>query len=334
VTESSNALRWDGGPGHYEVWYLTLTDPATGIGVWLRHTLLAPLHGPAEGALWLVAMAPDGDRFARKRTFPAAGLEADARPFRLTLGGADLTDRGAAGAIGSDAAWELSWQPRLAPYAFVHPLLARAGVAETELVLPHADLQVSGTVRIGGRRLELDGARGGQAHLWGTRHAARWAWVHCNDLRGADGAPRPDTFVDAVSVHVERLGRSVGPSTPVVGRFRGEDFVATDPVALVRARSRFGLSTWRLEARAGRRRIAAEIDAPRATLAGVTYHDPDGRPAYCYNSEVASMRLTVWDRAARGRAGWTLRDELVADGRAHFEYGQRASVPNVDLLLT
>jgi hypothetical protein len=276
VTDSSNALRWDGGPGHYEVWYLTLTDPATGIGVWLRHTVLAPLDGPAEGALWLVATAPDGDRFARKATFPAAGLEADSRPFRLTLGEADLTDRGAAGAIGSDAAWELSWEPRLAPYAFVHPLLARAGVAETQLVLPHADLEVSGTVRIGGRRLELDGARGGQAHLWGTRHAARWAWTHCNDLRDPEGAPRPDTFVDAVSVHVARLGRVMGPITPVVGRFRGEDFVATGPVALVRARSRFGLSTWRLEARAGRRRIAAESDAPRATLAGVTYHDPTG----------------------------------------------------------
>ena len=68
---SANALRWDGGPGHYEVWYVTLTDPASGIGVWLRHTLLAPVDGPAECALWLVAMAPDGDRFARRATFPA-----------------------------------------------------------------------------------------------------------------------------------------------------------------------------------------------------------------------------------------------------------------------
>jgi len=330
---SANALRWDGGPGHYEVWYVTLTDPASGIGVWLRHTLLAPVDGPAECALWLVAMAPDGERIARRATFPASDLEARDDPFALTLAGADLSDRGAAGAIAPDLTWELSWEPRLAPYAFVHPLVERAGVAQTELVLPHADLAISGTVTLGGRLLELNGARGGQAHLWGTRHAARWAWTHCSDLRGPDGEPRRDTFVDAVSVYVERMGRELGPSTPVVGRFRGADFTATDPVALVRARSRFGLSTWHFEARDGARRLVGEVDAPRETLAGVTYHDPDGRPAYCFNSEVASMRLSVWDRTARGRFGWTLRDSLSAEGRAHFEYGQRQSVAGSDRLL-
>jgi hypothetical protein len=329
---SANALRWDGAPGHYEVHYLTLTDPASGIGVWIRYTLRAPLDGRPECALWLLAMAPDGDRFARRETFPATELEAHDDPFRLCVAGADLSDRGAAGSV-DGGAWELSWEPRLRPYEFVHPLVRRAGVAQTELVLPHADLVVSGTVRLGERTLELDGARGGQAHLWGTRHAARWAWTHASDLHGADGVARPDTFVDAVSVYAERLGREIGPSTAVVGRFRGEDFTATDPVALVRARSRFGLSTWRLEARAGKRRIAAEVDAPRETLAGVTYHDPDGRPAYCYNSEVASIRLSVFDRTARGRFGWVLRDTLVGHGRAHFEYGQRASVPGVELLL-
>jgi hypothetical protein len=332
---SANALRWDGAPGHYEVHYVTLTDPRSGIGVWIRYTLHAALDGGggrAECALWLLAMARDGDRFARKAAFPATELEAHDDPFRLRLAGADLSDRGAAGRV-ADGAWELSWEPRLRPYEFVHPAVRRAGVAQTELVLPHADVVITGTVRLGDRVLALDGARGGQAHLWGTRHAARWAWAHCNDLRTTDAEPRPDTFVDAVSVYVERLGRQLGPSTPVVGRFRGDDFVATDPLALVRARSRFGLSTWRFEARAGRRRVVAEVDAPRETLAGVTYHDPDGRPAYCYNSEVASMRLSVWDRIARRRSGWTLRDTLVSDGRAHFEYGQRTPVADVELLL-
>ena len=45
------------------------------------------------------------------------------------------------------------------------------------------------------------------------------------------------------------------------------------------------------------------------------------------------MRLSVWDRTARGRFGWTLRDSLSADGRAHFEYAQRQPVAGIDLLL-
>jgi hypothetical protein len=329
----ANDLRWDGRPGRHEVWSVTLNDPRSGIGVWIRHTIHAPADGAPECALWLIATAPDGDRFARRATFPIGVLEASSSPFRLCLGGADLSDRGAAGAI-DDGAWELSWEPRLAPYEHVHPLVGRSGMAQTGLVLAHADLEVSGTLRLDQRTLELDRARGAQAHVWGTRHPARWAWAHGNDLRGLDGEPRPDTFLDAISASVERAGRELGPVTPVVGRFAGADFVATDPLALVRARSRFGLGTWRVEARDGARKVVGEIDAPPGTLAGVTYRDPDGRAAYCYNSEVASMRLFVWDRVARGRFGWMLRDTLLTDGRAHFEYGQRAAVPDLELLLT
>src|SRR3954470_12178432 len=156
----ANDLRWDGRPGHYEVWYITLTDPASGIGVWLRYTLNAPVDGPGgkpESALWLLAMAPDGDRFARKATFPAEGIDASTDPFRLCLGGADLSDRGAAGAV-EDGAWELSWDPRLGPYEHVHPLARRTGIAQTVLVLAHADLEIFGTLRLHERTLELAGA--------------------------------------------------------------------------------------------------------------------------------------------------------------------------------
>jgi hypothetical protein len=46
-------------------------------------------------------------------------------------------------------------------------------------------------------------------------------------------------------------------------------------------------------------------------------HDPDGRPAYCYNSEVAAISVSFSYRTARGHVGWTLR----------------ASVSDVELLL-
>ena len=53
-------LRWDGKPGHYEVYYLSATDPASGIGLWIRYTMVAPLPDTGREAtcsLWLMAMA-------------------------------------------------------------------------------------------------------------------------------------------------------------------------------------------------------------------------------------------------------------------------------------
>ena len=47
---SANALRWDGGPGHYEVYYVTLTEPETGVGVWIRYTMVAPLPSARKEA--------------------------------------------------------------------------------------------------------------------------------------------------------------------------------------------------------------------------------------------------------------------------------------------
>jgi len=323
-----NVLQWDGTPGHYEVYYLSATDPASGIGLWIRYTMVAPMAGEATCSLWFMAMDPAGEvRVGRKVSYPVDQMVGEPDPFRLTIGDSELSDRGMAGGF-EDVRWELRWEPSR-PYEHVHPLLRRGRVAKTVLTLPHADLSVDGTVSFGGRELELVGARGGQAHLWGSKHANRWAWVHCNDFPGHEGS-----FVDGVSVFVPRFGREIGPSTPVVGRFGDEDFVANGPVAVVRAPSTFGLTSWRFEAAERKRRIVCEVDAPRPSLVGVTYYDPDGDLAYCYNSEAATMRVRVFDRAWPGRLPWLLRDTLESDGRAHFEYAQREPVAGLELLVT
>ncbi|MBI5103688.1 MAG: hypothetical protein HZB46_01620 [Solirubrobacterales bacterium] len=328
----ANVLQWDGTPGHYEVHYLTCTDPATGWGLWIRYTMRAPLDGPAEAHLWFLAMRADGRRVARKATLPIDALTAEPDPFRLRIGEAELRDDGAGGEV-DGARWDLRWSSALPPAEHVHPLLRRLKVAKTVLVLPQPKLAVSGTVSFEDVTIDLDGVHGGQAHLWGSKHAARWAWAHCGDFRTHEGGPVDgQTFVDGVSVVVPRFGREVGPSTPVVGRFLGEDFRATSPATVLRSPSRFGLTSWHCEAVDGKRKAVIEVDAPRESLAGVTYHDPDGDLAYCYNSEVASMRVGILDKRARGRFGWVLRDTLVADGTAHFEYAQRSPVSGVELL--
>jgi hypothetical protein len=235
------------------------------------------------------------------------------------------------GALG-DAAWDLRWTPSDRAYAPVNPLLHRVGLASTAFVVPHADLSVDGSLTVGGERLELSEARGAQAHVWGSKHARSWAWLHCNDLQTLGGEPVPGTFVEGVSATVPRLGREIGPNTPFVARIGGKEFNSTSPPRLLANRSSYALTGWRFEAVDGGRKLIGEVDASRDQLAGVTYHDPDGEPAYCYNSETATLHLHVYERA-RQVGAWAHRQTLVAPGRAHFEYAQRSPVPDIELVI-
>ena len=333
---NANALRWQGQAGHYEVYYLTATDPRTGVGIWIRYTMLAPLDGvgePATCSLWFSAMDPNAhSTLARKASFAIDQMRAASGPFELRIGDALLTDERMRGEF-EDVAWDLSWTPAQRAYEHVHPALARLGVAKTVLVLPHADLSIDGSVTIAGERLELSATPGAQAHLWGSKHAGSWVWAHCNDLRTVDGERVLDSFIDGVSVMVPRLRRQIGPSTPVVGRLHGSDFTSTSPTRVIANHSTFALTGWRFEAFDGRRKLVGEVDSYRDQIVGVTYHDPDGDPAYCYNSETATMRLHVYERA-RQVGGWRLRETFVSHGRAHFEYGQRSPVPDIELRVT
>lgn len=330
-----NDLQWNGKPGHYEVYYLTFTDPATGVGFWIRYTMVAPLPGAGEAtcSLWLCAMDPtdSGRNVGVKTSLPVASLSARTDPFHLHIGDAWLGDHGMDGAIeidGTRYAWELEWHPSLPAVGHVHPVLRAAKLAKTVLFLPHPDLEVGGKVWLGERRFDISAARGGQAHLWGAKHASRWAWAHCNDFAADGGAARPGTFVDGVSVFVPRFGRELGPNTPVVARVDGVDFDSIGPVAVQRNRSEFDLEGWRFEATHGGLRVNGTVTARREDLVGVTYHDPDGDLAYCYNTEIADMLLEAFRRQS-GR--WRQTGEFRADGRAHFEYAQRTPIEAIPL---
>jgi hypothetical protein len=108
-----NALRWDGQRGHYEVYYLSLTDRRSGCGIWIRYTMVAPLDGRQPTAsLWRMAMDPPGvgPLLGRKATWLVDALTATSQPFEVRIADALMNARGAAGAF-EDVEWELRWKP-------------------------------------------------------------------------------------------------------------------------------------------------------------------------------------------------------------------------------
>ena len=294
---NANVLQWDGGPAHYEVYYLSVTDPRSATGLWIRYTMRSPLKGAGECSLWFMAMDRDGSRFARKATYPIEELVAEPDPFRLTLAGADLSDRGMAGGFEDVVVGALVGAVAAGGRARPPAAAARGHRQDDPRARPSGPRGLGhGALRRArarpGRRPRRPGAPVGlQARLRAGRGRTP------TTCAASEGEPRPGAYLDGVSVFVPRFGRELGPSTPVVGRFGGDDFRSTSPLHVTRNPSRFGLTTWHFEARDGKRKVVGEVDAPRDSLVGVTYHDPDGDLAYCYNSEVASMRLNfVWDR--------------------------------------
>src|ERR687883_473864 len=111
MAQNPNVLQWDGDPGHYEVYYVSLTDRGSGCGAWIRYTMVAPLDGEATCSLWYMAMDPGAPEtvIGRKQSRPADDLSAQADPFELRIEDAVLSDTGMSGAF-EDVSWDLRWE--------------------------------------------------------------------------------------------------------------------------------------------------------------------------------------------------------------------------------
>ncbi|MEV6785250.1 hypothetical protein [Streptomyces sp. NPDC051098] len=309
------APRWRGEPGRTEVWYTTVTDPATGTGLWLHHELTAPADGSEPYAHGWAAVFPKGEPVRHARFGPGKwaggehGFSADgisAVPGRLTgsAGGMrwDLTEQAADTPLFTFPRW--SWRRPLLPAA---------------QILPAARASYGGTVSYGSTTLQLAGAPGASARIYGHGNAHRWAWLHA-DLGGGDVLE----IVTAVSRRpgLRRLPPLVFLRLRRAGRTwpRRAERSAVGWCGLGRFRSQIGLPTWTVTGRAGLRRIRVEVTQPDERTLALGYTDPDGAQAVCRNSERADAHVLL-ERWWWG--GWRTEREWHLDGTAHAEVGTR-----------
>lgn len=308
------APRWRGTPGRTEVWYTTLTDPATGTGLWLHHEVTAPADGSGPYAHGWAAVFPKGSPVRHARFGPVpwtagdAGFTADgvrAVPGRLT---------GTAGAL----SWDLAEQATDTPlftfprWSWRRPLLPAAQI------LPAARATYDGTFASEDGTLELAGAPGASARIYGHGNARRWAWLHA-DL--GDGAVLE--IVAAVSTRPGLRGlpplvflrlRRGGRTWP-----RRPERSAVGWAGVLRFRADIGLPTWTVTGRAGLHRIRVTVTQPEDGTLALEYTDPDGSRATCRNCERADVdvRFDRWWGRWRPDATWHL------DGTGHAEVGTR-----------
>jgi hypothetical protein len=330
-TEHDNQRRWDGQRrGHYEVWYLTLNDPGSRDGYWIRYTLEAPLDGQGEpyAQLWFARFdasgAGQGGTFGINRKLPIASFAApppgSSEPFSVSVGGNRLGHDSARGALSGDghsAEWDLRWTPATKTlHQFPKFLYRRGGLAQTTVLTPNVNVSISGTITVDGKRFELRDAPGGQTHLWGKKHAYSWGWGHCNAFDDVPGAA-----FEVLAVRLQRRGMLLPPLTIATLWLDGEE-IALERIeqALVAPAPAMGTGRFRFTARGLFERLDGEFSCRPDDLVRASYHDPDGEPSFCHNTCIGDLRLTL-SRRVRGR--WRESARLVAPRRGHFEVAGR-----------
>jgi hypothetical protein len=334
------APRWRGQPGRLEVWYTTLTDPSTGTGLWLHHELVAPAEGgdpyahgwaaifPPDGAPELARFGPEpwhsGAEDPASAVFSAAGVVMKPTTLRGSAGPGrrpPQTPRGAGpggepsnGQAPSRISWDLTADGGGAPlFTFPRWAWEREALPGAQIV-PVPSAEFHGTLSYGRRTLELAGAPGATAHIYGHGNPLRWAWLHA-DLGGGD-------VCEVVAATSTRPGFNRLPPLPLVRlRVGGWDWPPGDPLARsARFVARIGLPTWSVLGAAGDRRIRIRVTQPAERTLAVHYTNPDGSAAVCRNSERADAAITLQRRTA---AGWREERLWRCDATAHAEVGAR-----------
>jgi hypothetical protein len=308
--------RWRGQPGRLEVWYTTLTDPATGTGCWLHHEVVAPTgDGTAHVHGWAAVFPPGGAPVLAR-----FGPEPWNAPDGDTVFAADeilmtpTTLRGSAGTGPAQIRWNLTATEDGRPlFTFPRWAWEREALPGAQIVpVPHGTF--AGTVRYGDRELVLPGAPGATGHIYGHGNPERWAWLHA-DLGGGD-------VCEVVAATSTKSGlKRLPPLALVRLRIGGADWPAGDPmIHAARFITRIALPTWTVLGIAGDRRVRIQVTQPAERTLALGYTNPDGSTAVCRNSERADAIITLERRTADG---WQPERRWRLDATAHAETGAR-----------
>lgn len=319
--ERDNLPRWNGERGRYEAWFLTLTGPSD--AYWIRYSLRAPVAGPPEPRLWFARFNRDDPSrtFGINGAVPVDLLRRRADSFEVHLGDAVLGSGQASGAIkgaGHAARWDLAFDTGGPTFRLLPAALYVGGLAPTKPLTPNPAVRFSGVVEVDGEVLFVEGAPGHQGHVYGTRHADRWAWASCGHFE-TDGYA-----FEAVCAQGSR-GPFRTPFATFAGLRLDGEWIRLRSVS---ASKPWALGEWRIAVGSRHHRLEGRITAPAKAMVRARYLDPDDTPRWCHNSEIASSRLVLWERAA---GGWRQVDEMVSDGTTHAEWAGRTPAPGVDV---
>ena len=307
----ANAPRFSGKRGHVESYFWRANDPERPRALWLKATVLAPLHGEPVAEGWFIWF--DGERnrtIAGKETvsLSTARYEGQDEAPEIRVGkfafdvGARGTARGSVKTRAGEPRFDLAWTPDASPIAAPLSLLRLRALREGpfprgKFLTPFPSLRFTGRVSLPDETVELAGWTGMQGHNWGPEHSFEYVWGQCV-FPAKNG--QPEALVEGASGRVKIAGRTT-PRMSTLQVRRGVEIYRFDRVLdLWRQDSRVEGDRWLLRMSGPDGEARLDVDATNRPIACLGYANPDGQLSYCLNSKLAKVSLQV--QPSRGGA--------------------------------
>jgi hypothetical protein len=322
MAETDNLPRWGGRPGGFEAWHLTLTEPISGQGVWIRAGLVAPASGSPWGTAAIAAFHPANPErtFGIQQRHPANGFTLGGPDRYLRTGDVEVGPgfvRGTIDGGGRNARFDLTFPTGQTSNPLLPHMATRGPLGAAAITSPDAHVPVSGVVTIDGEELALDEAPGSPSHTYGPRRPERWAWARCASFEDEDAV------FEAFTGRVRR-GRYLTPYlTTVALRWRGRLLRFTK----LRPSRDFSLGFWHIDVADRRYRLTGRVEAPAIALVRTRLEDPDGSERHTHHTAMASCRLALFERRP---GGFDEVAVLESHGLAHAEWVGRTPAAAVE----
>jgi hypothetical protein len=296
-----NAVRFDPQRhGHVESYFFKLNDPGGRRALWLKATISSPSSGAAPVAeAWAIAFDREREHVAAKEVVPYESARFSRAGLSVEVSNLHFDEGRVHGRVASAdhrIEFDLDFSTQVAPLVpFPSRRMYDGRLPSSKLVSPNPDSRFSGRYALDGQSVEVDGWRGMQGHNWGTKHAERYAWGHCNQWHEQD-----DLVVEGVTAQVKLARIVTPPITLVCAIHRGVYYAFNRPLELLRARGKLTPRSWSFRARSQVARLEGEFTADTPDFAGLYYENPNGDMTYCLNSKIArgSVRLEIEGRPA------------------------------------
>lgn len=271
----------------YEIWFGKFNFDEKK-ALWFRYSILNGVQ--KEAAVWGLFFDED-HVYAGKNSFPLESLSLQKKDV-FSLKKDFLSETIAVGQAGP-LDWKLEWKDSGRRFSHGPSLFKKLGLTRSRYESCFLDIQFSGRVRLSTDKdpltYKIENAPGMISHIWGSRQAHHWAWVHCNHFQNT-----PDAVFEGVAAHLQIGKKVTGPLSSFVLYLDGERYDFSSLGIAFCSPSNSDGKKWRFSLKKGSLQLSGEAKLPQK-VAVVKYTDTDGSSLFCHNSKMASLKLTFID---------------------------------------